>query len=56
MPNRNKRGGKGFQHSPRERKKISFQRRYGMTPAEFRELKKNDPRKAHELKMKVQLK
>lgn len=36
-------------------KKKSFEARYGMSAAEWRELKKKDPRKAHELREKARL-
>lgn len=30
-----------------------FQQRYGMSPSEWRDLKKSDPAKAHQIRMQV---
>jgi hypothetical protein len=52
----NKRGGRGYKDTPRKRKKASFESRYGMSASEWRKLKKTDPQKAHQLRLKALIK
>jgi hypothetical protein len=42
-------------HNQQAHKWERFKQRYGMTPVEWRELKKSDPAKAHKVRMEADI-